>query len=293
MIISMTGYGRASAQSGKLKMTAEVRGINSKYLEISVKLPQLFAEREQELRQFISGKMSRGKVSVSFSLDGNGEDLSTLKIKPEIVRRYARLIRSVMKEAGIKEKLKAEHLLNFTDLFKREDQKSYEKYWNKAMVIIMKAFNNFQMMRLREGRVLQKDILKRLSYIDSKLKKTELISKRSLQDTKNNIASKVSKLTEELGISVDKGRLEYELVMISDRLDVTEEVTRTLSHLDYFRKSIKSKEPSGRKLNFLVQEINREINTIASKSSNSKISQFVVEMKEELEKIKEQLQNIE
>lgn len=293
MIVSMTGYGRASSSDGKVKITAEIRGLNSKYLEISLRMPQIFSHREQELKELISGQLTRGKVSITVSLDFNGENFSTLKVNNDAVKNYAKLIRLVMKEAGIREKLKTEHVLKFTDLFKTDDTKSSDKYWNKTMTTALKAFKDFENMKKREGKIIEKDILKRLGYIYSRLKKIETISRKNITDTKSKMTAKVMKLFEDTMISVDLNRIEYELVMIADRLDVTEEVTRTISHLDYFKNSLKEKEPSGRKLNFLIQEINREINTIASKSSNSDISQLVVEMKEELEKIKEQLQNVE
>jgi uncharacterized protein (TIGR00255 family) len=148
-------------------------------------------------------------------------------------------------------------------------------------------------MKKKEGRTLEKDITHRISLIEKRINNVEKTSGKNIKDTKQRMTDRVKQLIENAAIEPDNNRLEFELIMISDRMDITEEIIRAKSHIGYFKKNVYEKELSGRRLNFLVQEINREINTIASKSNNSTISQLVVEMKEDLEKIKEQLQNIE
>jgi len=293
MIISMTGFGKASRSVKKLKVNAELRSVNSKYLEVSCRLPMVFSDKESEIREVISQKISRGKISVQLGIEKSVNSDAAIQVKPEAVKDYFKLLNSIKKTTGIKEEIKLEHILKFSEIFKGESNDDLADYWSDVKKIISAAVSDLLLMKAKEGKVLEKDILSRLSSIEKKLDVVTKLSVKNVGETKRKMMEKVNKLLNEANIQSDNNRLEYELIMISDRLDITEEVIRAKSHINYFRNNVKQKELSGRRLNFLVQEINREINTIASKSNSSEISQFVVEMKEELEKIKEQLQNIE
>lgn len=293
MIISMTGFGKASRSVKKLKVSVELRSINSKYLEVSCRLPMVFSDKESEIKEIISQKVSRGKISVQLGIEKNANSDVTIQVKPDAVKEYYKLLSGIKKTTGIKEEIKLEHILKFSEIFKGESNDDLAEYWNDIKKIVSAAVNDLVVMKAKEGKVLEKDILSRLSSIEKKLDVVTKLSVKNVSETKRKMLDKVNNLINEAGIQADNNRLEYELIMISDRLDITEEVIRAKSHINYFRNNVKQKELSGRRLNFLVQEINREINTIASKSNSSEISQFVVEMKEELEKIKEQLQNIE
>ncbi|MBE2226159.1 MAG: YicC family protein [Ignavibacteria bacterium] len=293
MIISMTGFGKASRSVKKLKVNAELRSVNSKYLEVSCRLPMVFSDKESEIREVISQKISRGKISVQLGIEKSVNSDAAIQVKPEAVKDYFKLLNSIKKTTGIKEEIKLEHILKFSEIFKGESNDDLADYWSDVKKIISAAVSDLLLMKAKEGKVLEKDILSRLSSIEKKLDVVTRLSVKNVGETKRKMMEKVNKLLNEANIQSDNNRLEYELIMISDRLDITEEVIRAKSHINYFRNNVKQKELSGRRLNFLVQEINREINTIASKSNSSEISQFVVEMKEELEKIKEQLQNIE
>ncbi|HRE12306.1 MAG TPA: YicC family protein [Ignavibacteria bacterium] len=293
MIISMTGFGKASRSVKKLKVNAELRSVNSKYLEVSCRLPMVFSDKESEIREVISQKISRGKISVQLGIEKSVNSDAAIQVKPEAVKDYFKLLNSIKKTTGIKEEIKLEHILKFSEIFKGESNDDLADYWSDVKKIISAAVSDLLLMKAKEGKVLEKDILSRLSSIEKKLDVVTKLSVKNVGETKRKMMEKVNKLLNEANIQSDNNRLEYELIMISDRLDITEEVIRAKSHIHYFRNNVKQKELSGRRLNFLVQEINREINTIASKSNSSEISQFVVEMKEELEKIKEQLQNIE
>lgn len=293
MIISMTGFGKASRSVKKLKVSVELRSINSKYLEVSCRVPMVFSDKESEIKEIISQKVSRGKISVQLGIEKNTNSDVTIQVKPDAVKEYYKLLSGIKKTTGIKEEIKLEHILKFSEIFKGESNDDLADYWNDIKKIVSAAVNDLVVMKAKEGKVLEKDILSRLSSIEKKLDVVTKLSVKNVSETKRKMLDKVNNLINEAGIQADNNRLEYELIMISDRLDITEEVIRAKSHINYFRNNVKQKELSGRRLNFLVQEINREINTIASKSNSSEISQFVVEMKEELEKIKEQLQNIE
>lgn len=293
MIISMTGFGKASKRLKKLKISIELRSINSKYLEVSARLPMAISEKESEIKEIIGHKISRGKINVMLSIERNNGTETAMQIKPEAVKEYFKLLVNIKKSTGIKEDIKLEHILKFSELFKGDNSDELADYWNDIKKIIIAAVNDLMKMKSKEGKVLEKDILLRLTSIEKKIDSVIKLSGNNISETKRKMMEKVNNLIAETKIETDNNRIEYELILISDRLDITEEVIRAQSHINYFRNNVKQKELSGRRLNFLVQEINREINTIASKSNNSEISQYVVEMKEELEKIKEQLQNIE
>lgn len=289
----MTGFGKASKSLKKMKFSAELRSINSKYLEVSSRLPMAISDKESEIKELVAQKVSRGKISLILAIERNSANDVTLQVKPETAREYYKLLQGIKKSTGIKEEIRLEHILKFSEIFKGDNNEELAEYWNDIKKVIAAAVNDLLLMKTKEGKVLEKDIMSRLGSIEKKLDAVVKLSKNNVSETKKKMMDKVNNLITEAKIETDNNRLEYELIMISDRLDITEEVIRAKSHIDYFRNNVKQKELSGRRLNFLVQEINREINTIASKSNSSQISQYVVEMKEELEKIKEQLQNIE
>ncbi len=289
----MTGFGKASKSLKKMKFSAELRSINSKYLEVSSRLPMAISDKESEIKELVAQKVSRGKISLILSIERNSANDVTLQVKPETAREYYKLLQGIKKSTGIKEEIRLEHILKFSEIFKGDNNEELAEYWNDIKKVIAAAVSDLLLMKTKEGKVLEKDIMSRLGSIEKKLDAVVKLSKNNVSETKKKMMDKVNNLITEAKIETDNNRLEYELIMISDRLDITEEVIRAKSHIDYFRNNVKQKELSGRRLNFLVQEINREINTIASKSNSSQISQYVVEMKEELEKIKEQLQNIE
>jgi uncharacterized protein (TIGR00255 family) len=293
MIISMTGFGKASRTVKKMKFSVELRSVNSKFLEVSSRLPMVFSDKESEIKELISQKISRGKISVQLSIDKNINSSVTIAVQPKIVKDYYKLLSGIKKATGIKEEIKLEHILKFSEIFKPEDTDDLADHWSDIKKTIQAAVADLFNMKNKEGRTLEKDISARVGAIEKRLDIVTKQSQLNMKETKAKMMDKVKNLIKEAGIEADNNRLEYELIMISDRLDITEEVIRAKSHINYFRNNIKDKELSGRRLNFLVQELNREINTIASKSNSSGISQYVVEMKEELEKVKEQLQNIE
>jgi uncharacterized protein (TIGR00255 family) len=289
----MTGFGTASKTIKKSAITVELRSINSKYLEVYSKLPMIFSDKDSEVRELISHKITRGKVTVNLSIDKGKTNGIAFQVQPEIVKDCYKLLKDIKKSTGIKEEIRIEHILKFSEIFKTEESDELLDYWNDIKKIIDSAVNDLLSMKKKEGRTLEKDIIHRISLIEKRINNVEKTSGKNIKDTKQRMTDRVKQLIENAAIEPDNNRLEFELIMISDRMDITEEIIRAKSHIGYFKKNVYEKELSGRRLNFLVQEINREINTIASKSNNSTISQLVVEMKEDLEKIKEQLQNIE
>ena len=292
MIISMTGFGKVARSFRQLKINVELRSINSKYLEVSCRLPMIISDRESDIKELIGKKISRGKIYAAVSVDRNSDKKLNLNIQKDIISDYAGLLNQIRNVIKSKEEIKLEHILKFSEIFKVNEDEEIVKHWEDIKKVLVSAIDNLIKMKLREGKILEKDILNRVHAIAVDLKKAEKESNSNIAVAKEKLLSKINSLIADK-FQIDKNRLEFEVVMLTDKMDITEEVIRANSHIAYFKNCVKEKELSGRRLNFLVQEINREINTIASKSNNSLISQYVIEMKEELEKIKEQLQNVE
>jgi len=288
----MTGFGRASKNLKNQTINVELKSVNSKYLEIASRLPMILTDKEPEIKELIGKSISRGKIYVSVSVEKKSDKEINLRVQPEIIKEYYALLNQIKKTINIKEDIKIEHLLKFSEIFKADDNGELKDYWEDIKKVIQQGTKDLYSMKLREGKILEKDIVKRINFIEKRLGSVAKISDSNVKEAKKKLLDKVSSLLKDKSV-IDNNRLEYELVMLTDKMDITEEVIRAKSHLEYFKKNMKEAELSGRRLNFLVQEINREINTIASKSSSSAISQAVVEMKEELEKVKEQLQNVE
>jgi uncharacterized protein (TIGR00255 family) len=292
MIVSMTGYGKASKKTKSVEINIEMRSVNSKFLEVSSRLPLAFADKENEIKEIIRQKVSRGKINLTLSIDRSSLSKTNLQLQPQVVKDYFKLLNNIKRILKLEEEIRIEHLLKFSEIFKTEDSQAWKEHWKIAELALRSALTDLCKMKRKEGRTLEKDVLSRINAIEKRLSRVSSLSDENLENSKNRLREKVDSLLADTS-KIEPGRLELEFVLLADKLDVTEEVVRTKSHLNYFKANMKEHEMSGRRLNFLVQEINREINTIASKSNNSEVSQIVVEMKEELEKIKEQLQNVE
>lgn len=288
----MTGFGKASRNLKNRTISVELKSVNSKYLEIASRMPSALMDKEAEIKELVGKSVSRGKIYLSVTVEKKSENEINLKIQPDVIKEYYSLLNQIKKTINLKEEIKIEHLLKFSEIFKPDDNGELRDYWEDVKKVILRGIKDLYSMKLREGKILEKDIVKRINIMNRRLSSIVKMSKRNIKEEKKKLNDKVSSILGDKSI-IDNNRLEFELVMLSDKMDITEEVIRAMSHLEYFKKNMRETELSGRRLNFLVQEINREINTIASKSSSSEISQAVVEMKEELEKVKEQLQNVE
>ncbi|MDX2129706.1 MAG: YicC/YloC family endoribonuclease [Chloroherpetonaceae bacterium] len=293
MIESMTGYGFAEKTNGNTTFSAEIRSVNSRFSEINLKLPRVLSSREIEAKEIIRKQLLRGKISASLQITKTDGENIPLRLKSDTVRGYIHLLRDLKQASGIEEEIRLDHLLKFTDIFESDiGEEEEESLWHLGETVLEEAIKNLREMRRKEGIELGKDFETRIESINQTLLKIESLSKQTIEETREKIRQKVREiLTDETKISRD--RLELEVVLIADKMDITEECVRFRSHNKFFIEALRNAEPSGRKLNFLLQEQNREANTIASKSQNSEIAQLVVFLKEELEKIREQVQNIE
>ncbi|OPY15594.1 MAG: hypothetical protein A4E74_02179 [Syntrophus sp. PtaB.Bin075] len=294
MISSMTGYGRAESTEEEKKVVVEMRSLNHRYLEVSLRLPNLFLPLEMEIKRKIGEHFFRGRIDVSIKMDsdiwtGNGERY-TLNLP--LIKNYHSLLGEMKKELDLTEEITLGMLSRFKDVFiPVETVPDLEASWARVEPIVNEAMANLETMRKKEGDILYRDLMVRIGLIRSSL---EEIIKRTpvlLEEYHSRLAARVRELTN--GLVVDEARLAQEVAVMAERSDITEETVRFRSHLEQFETMMNSKEAVGRKIDFLIQEMGREINTIGSKSSDALISRQVIEIKSELAKLREQVQNIE
>ncbi len=286
----MTGFGLISQNLGNIKCTVEIKSLNSKFLELSVKLPRAFADKEFELRNECSRLIERGKVNLSINIEQNEAKTAALGIDIDLLQQYL----GQLKEVSIKTNQPANNLLQLAlglpDVMKYQEEKASEDEWKTVAQLFKKAVDAFQQFRLDEGNVLENDLKLRINIILENLEKVVVEEPAriiTIKDRLNNF------LAEAVGReNIDQNRFEQELIYYIDKLDITEEKIRLKAHCDYFLETLKSADANGKKLGFIAQEIGREVNTLGSKANNAIIQKLVVGMKEELEKIKEQLLNV-
>ncbi|MEZ4700555.1 MAG: YicC/YloC family endoribonuclease [Rhodothermales bacterium] len=293
MIASMTGFGRGRAQNDTLALVVEIRSVNSRYCEISSRMPRQLAEYENAVQNQVKLSISRGRISISVQPETAGDVAMPVRIDPVQVRGYTQVLKTLAREAGIDEPVSLSHLLNFPDLITTVEETLAPGDATRDLLIAAteEAIQQLSAMRLQEGEALRQDLAMRLNLIEERLREVETRAPERIAEARARMTERLAELFSD--DRVDRDRLEMEIVMLSDRLDVTEECVRLASHVQMFREAMTSDEPVGRKLNFIVQEINREVNTIGSKANDARVAHLAVEMKEELEKIREQVQNIE
>ncbi|MCE1165100.1 MAG: YicC family protein [Bacteroidetes bacterium] len=293
MLISMTGYGKAETLEKGSRYFVEVRSVNSRYQEISLKCPKYIYSREYEIRELVKQKISRGKINLLITKDENDNSNHEFVLDPEALKKQIAIVKDVRKKLRSKETIKLEHILAFSENFIKDDEEAVdEEEFAMICALINKALDEMSAMKKQEGAFLEKDIIERIDLIDAESKLIVEMGKARVEEEKMLFNEKVASYLNDRSI-IDDRRLEFEIMLLIEKMDITEECVRLESHLDFFRKSVSSPENVGRRLNFLLQEMNREINTIASKASDAGISQKVSLLKEELEKIREQIQNIE
>jgi uncharacterized protein (TIGR00255 family) len=292
MIASMTGFGRGEAHGGGITISVELRTVNNRFLEVATRLPRSLSLRENDVKELIRRRISRGKVNVIANVEKDGNGSPGLELNSSAARAYYKLLVQLRKTLKLKETVKLEHLLQFSEIFEQQETGGTdEKEWMVLQESLETALGALAEMRRAEGGELERDFRARIALLDERLAQIERLSARQVPAERMRLRERVAQIIEKT--PVDEGRLELEIALLADRLDVTEECVRFRSHNKFFLEALALPEPAGRKLNFLIQEMNREANTIGSKSSATEIAHLVVSMKEELEKIREQIQNIE
>ncbi|MBN1999525.1 YicC family protein [candidate division KSB1 bacterium] len=292
MIKSMTGYGRGVHRIGEIEVTAEIRSVNNRFLDVVLKIPRSLAAREQQVREKVSNEIRRGRINVWMSITGDEDKYKNLSINTGLLDAYMRIARQIEKESGVENNLDVRSVFTLPDIIIADNEQiADESTWQCAEVALDAALAEMSDMRQREGRLLLEDFQVRIASLDRLVQLVQEHAEDRPGETLEKMRSRLSRIA---GYeNIDEGRLELELAIIVDRMDVTEECVRFFSHNEIFRDMLNSEESQGRKLNFLLQEMNREANTMGSKANSAEISHLVVQVKEEIEKIREQVQNIE
>ena len=288
MIKSMTGFGKASIETGEKTITAEIRSLNSKSADINLRMPGSLRNYELELRNQLSRLLERGKIDLSLSIESKKAE-APVEINLPLALAYYQQMKKLAEELGEPISDAVQQVMKFPDVLKSERRETDEKEWEQIRACITKAVEQLNKFRETEGQSLITDFETRLKKIDAALEEIKLLDVQRLQGIKDRIKNN---LAEVIGKEkIDQNRFEQELIYYIEKLDINEEKVRLKTHLDYFMETCKEASP-GRKLNFISQEIGREINTIGSKANDAQMQKLVVQMKDELEKIKEQSSNV-
>jgi uncharacterized protein (TIGR00255 family) len=290
MIKSMTGFGLATADLGNAKITVEIKSLNSKFLELNLKLPRAYSDKELFLRNVFTKEVERGKVNALVTIERNEANQKGASINENLLKRYYQQLLDLNTNLGANATNLFQTALNFPEVISYTEEEANEEEWNILQQTFNTALHKFNQFRLDEGNVLKADLLLRISNILGFFNEIDQLEPKRVPQIKARLAQF---LEDTVGkINVDQNRLEQELIYYIDKLDITEEKTRLISHCNYFTAILSNKDANGKKLGFISQEIGREINTMGAKANDAQIQQLVVGMKEELEKIKEQLLNV-
>ena len=285
MIQSMTGFGKATLQLPTKKITIEIKSLNSKGLDLNTRMPSVFREMELGLRNQLSLRLERGKIDFSLYIEATGEETSS-KINVPIVRGYINQMKAVIPNADETELMKM--AVRMPDALKTERDEIDENEWEKIQTVIDEALENIAQFRKDEGVSLEKEFLHRIANIMTLMNNAVAYDAERVETIKTRLRTALDELKEK----VDENRFEQELIFYLEKYDITEEKVRLENHLNYFIETIAGTEANGRKLGFITQEMGREINTMGSKSNHTEMQKLVVMMKDELEKIKEQVLNV-
>jgi len=286
----MTGYGIAAADSGTTKYTVEIKSLNSKFLELSLRLPKIFSDKEFQLRNDCNKQIERGKVNLSITVEQQSGVVKAAGIDTVLLKNYYEQLKAVSIELGEPTTNLMQLALGLPEVVKYDEETVSEDEWKLVEKTFNQAVAAFQKFRSDEGNVLEQDLKYRINIILENLKLVEIEEPKRVPIIRERLNSFLAEATNKEGI--DQNRFEQELIYFIDKLDITEEKVRLKAHCDYFLETLKNSDANGKKLGFITQEIGREINTLGSKSNDANMQKLVVGMKEELEKMKEQLLNV-
>jgi len=292
MIKSMTGYGRAESVVGGEKIVVEVKSTNHRYCDIFLRIPPKYSSLEKEIKGLILSRLSRGRIDLFLQFESEEEEEQNLELNEPLAQRYYLLLKQLKENLQLPEEITLSTLLTQKDVIVSRPANQNEVYeWEVLKDPVSSAVDELVKMRGEEGFVLENDILSRLKNIELLVDVIESISNSALKDHQKSLSEKIQALSD--NVEIDEARLAQETAYLVEKSDITEELVRAKSHLLQFKSWLDSEEAVGRRLDFLIQEINREVNTVGSKSYKAEISIKVVEIKNELERIREQVQNIE
>lgn len=286
MILSMTGFGKAEINTQNKKLTIEIKSLNSKQIDMSIRMPSAYREKELSIRKTVGQSLNRGKIDVALFVEQTHSELSAT-INSEVVKAYYSDLKGIAKELDNTDDIMSS-IMRLPDVLKSKKEEIDESEWTQIESLLSQAIDAITNYRADEGRILAEDFELRIENIRTSLNEIAAYEKSRIEKIKGSIREKI----DELKVSADENRFEQELIYYIEKLDITEEITRLNLHLNYFIEVMQSANSQGKKLGFICQEIGREINTIGSKSNDATMQQEVVKMKDELEKIKEQILNV-
>ena len=292
MIKSMTGFGRSEAVTGERKITVELKSVNHRYLDLSIKMPKKLSFLESAIRNLMKTYIQRGKVDVFITYEDYTLNRGALKYNKELAAEYLGYLRQMQEEFGLENDINVSALSRYPEVLTMEDQSpDEEELWSFLEPVLRQACEKFVDARILEGHNLEKDLLEKLEELDKKVQMVEERSPEVVNAYRAKLEARVHELFEDS--QIDDSRIAAEVVMFSDKICNDEETVRLRSHIKNMQKIVTEKEGIGRKLDFMAKEMNREANTILSKSSDLEISNIAIDLKTEIEKIREQIQNVE
>jgi uncharacterized protein (TIGR00255 family) len=286
----MTGYGKALCELGNKKLTIEIKSLNSKQLDLNTRLPGFYREKEIEVRNLLSRRLERGKIDFGLYAEVTGSENNSV-INSEVVKNYYEQLSKISDDLGLESKSDLlQIIMRLPDTLKTEREELDEGEWQQILEGVDRAMDELIKFRTQEGKALEKDITERTHKILELLKEIEPLEKQRILKVRERLRQSLKELSE--NEEYDENRFEQELIFYIEKLDITEEKVRLTNHCEYFINNIGNEENVGKKLGFITQEMGREINTLGSKANDSEMQKLVIVMKDELEKIKEQLLNV-
>lgn len=291
MVKSMTGYGKSSLSVNSREYQVEIKTVNHKYIDTNIKLPRVISYLEEDIRKLVASKLKRGKVDISITFENYSEDGNDIRINTELAKMYIQNLKKLAEEENISANIEVTEITRLPDVLTIKSNLDENQIKTELLQTVEEAINQLVNMRQNEGEKISKDILTKISQIEAKKQEILSLSTGLIDEYVVKLEARIKELlkTEEL----DKSRLMQEVVIYADKCSVEEEITRLTSHIEQLRALINTDEPSGKKMDFIIQEMNRETNTIGSKANNLEITNRVVDIKTILEDVREQIQNIE
>jgi uncharacterized protein (TIGR00255 family) len=291
MVVSMTGFGRSKVDSEQHTVTVEMKSVNHRFSECFIRMPRQLMKLEDKIKKQVSQSVKRGKVDIFITITGDGLVHKNLHIDWKLIQDYYQLVNKVKETFSLKDELQLSHLLNREEFVMIEEmEEENEELEQLVLKAVAQAANDLRQMREKEGELLKKDFLTHLNHFETKIGELADHAPKLVDQYRERLRKRILEYNE---TSFDESRLLTEVAIFADKSDITEELTRLESHIQYFHSSLTGEGPVGRKLDFMIQEMNREVNTIGSKANDSFIATIVVELKSTLEKLREQVQNVE
>lgn len=292
MLKSMTGYGRQEAVVGGKKILAEIKSVNHRFADYNIKVPRHLGFLEDKVKKLASEYITRGKVDIYVNIESSEEADKDILLNEELAKSYINALNELRDKFKLKDDISVSVVARYADIFRAErKEEDEEALWESVKAVMTNALEAFSSMRSREGERIEKDLTARIEYMKELAAKVDERSPQTVKEYSDRLYSRIKDVLADK--TIDEGRILTEVAIFADKVAVNEETVRLASHFDEFNKIITSGEPAGRRLDFLIQEINREVNTIGSKAQDLDIAKIVVTLKGEIEKLREQIQNIE